>query len=91
MALLGVFLIFEHLAIIYAFFNQQCLIKSLKICKEKLNDLCTKYKEESFEAEKRATKHFAKLQAIEKLLKNCNDYTSLVYNLKKILANPTIN
>lgn len=89
--LLAVILILEHLAIIYVFFNQHHLIKSLKICKKKLSNLCTKYKEESFAAEKRATKHFAKLQAVEKLLKNCNDYTTLVYNLKEILANPTIN
>lgn len=81
----------EHVLLALAFFNQHCLIKSLKICKKKLSTLCDQYRDESFAAEQRATKHFAKLQAIEKILNKTNDYTTLVYALKKILANPTIN
>lgn len=84
-------LILEHLVIACAFFNQEYLIRTLKICKKNLSNLCSSYKTEAFEAEKRATKHFAKLQAIEKVLNNTNDYKTLVCDLKKILANPTIN
>lgn len=89
--ILATILIIEHLAICYVLFNQHHLIKSLKICKKKLSTLCDRYRNESFAAEQRATKHFAKLQAIEKILNKTSDYTTLVYALKKILANPTIN
>lgn len=81
----------EHILLALAFLNQNYLIKTLKICKKKLSVLCDDYRDEAFAAEQRATKHFAKLQAIEKILNKTNDYTTLVYALKKILANPTIN